>query len=159
MKGAVVFGSHLAEKINDILKNDIKDSYNMKYFFEYITSSSYENDQSTGKLKVNADPSLLEKLNNQNIVIVEDIYDSGFSLIKLIELIKGYNPQSLKTAVIFQKMNSKNLQYDYHIDYLGFLIPNEFVVGFGCDYNEEFRQLDHLCSINSYGIETFKLKK
>jgi hypoxanthine phosphoribosyltransferase len=54
-------------------------------------------------------------------------------------------------------MNKKNLDYGLKIDYLGFLIPYLFVIGFGNDYNEEFRDLNHLCIINQEGIE--KLRK
>jgi len=58
--------------------------------------------------------------------------------------------------VLLQKMNPLNLKYELRIDYLGFLIPNLFVIGFGNDYNEEFRDLNHLCVINEEGIKKFK---
>lgn len=159
LKGAVVFASHLAEKINDILKNDITNAYNMTYFFEYISVSSYENDTSTGNVKITAEEVLAKKLAGQNVVIVEDIYDSGQSLSKLIEHLKQFNVASIKSTILFQKINVEHLKYNYTVDYLGFLIPNEFVIGFGLDYNEMFRQLNHLCSISQFGIEAFKIKK
>ena len=54
-------------------------------------------------------------------------------------------------------MNPKQLKYDYEVNYLGFLIPDLFVIGFGLDYNEQFRQLNHLVTINQEGIDTFKI--
>jgi hypoxanthine phosphoribosyltransferase len=158
LKGAIVFGSHLAEKINDILKNDITNSFSMKYFFEYISISSYENDKSTGNVRIKADEKLFNKLKGQHIVIVEDIYDSGMSLNSLIEELNKQNPISIKSAILFQKTNPKHLKYNYDVNYLGFLIPDLFVIGFGLDYNEQFRQLNHLVTINQEGIDTFKIK-
>jgi hypoxanthine phosphoribosyltransferase len=159
MKGAVVYASHLAEKINDILKNDITDSYKMEFFFEYLSVSSYEDDKSTGIVKIRGDEAIMNKLKNQHVVIVDDIFDSGKSIDELLKYIKFFEPLTLKSTVLFQKMNIKHFKYDIEIDYLGFLIPNEFVIGFGMDYNEQFRQLNHLCTINQFGIDTFKIDK
>jgi len=158
MKGAITFNSVLSEKITNILKNDIKNSLNMDFQCEYISISSYENDQSTGRVTIKQDEKILEPLKGHDIIIVEDIYDSGLTMRALINYLKKFDPTSISTAVLFQKMNKKHLKLDLTIDYLGFLIPNEFVIGFGLDYNEEFRTLDHLCSINQLGIEKFKLK-
>jgi hypoxanthine phosphoribosyltransferase len=157
LKGAITFGSYLSDKISDILKTDVTNSYSMKYYFEYVSLSSYENDKSTGKVTIKADDKLFKRMGGQDVVIVEDIYDSGLSLNELIkELNTRCSPASIKTAVLFQKMNPKNLKYGYEIDYLGFLIPDEFIIGFGMDYNEQFRQLNHLCTINQAGIDAFK---
>jgi hypoxanthine phosphoribosyltransferase len=156
LKGAITFGSILADKISDILKTDVTNSYSMKYYFEYISLSSYENDKSTGVVSIKADEKLFKRMEGQHIVIVEDIYDSGLSLYELIKDLNKCNPASVKTTVLFQKMNPKNLKYNYDIDYLGFLIPDEFIIGFGMDYNEQFRQLNHLCTINQDGIDKFK---
>jgi hypoxanthine phosphoribosyltransferase len=158
LKGAIVFSSHLSDKISDILKSDVTNSYSMKYFFDYISLSSYENDKSTGKVRIKADEQLFKKLEGQNLIIVEDIYDSGLSLSELIKELEKYNPASIKSCVLFQKQNMKHLKYNYDINYLGFLIPDEFIIGFGMDYNEQFRQLNHLCTINQAGIEAYKTK-
>jgi hypoxanthine phosphoribosyltransferase len=158
LKGAIVFGTHLAEQINNILKNDITNSYSMKYFFEYISIQSYENDKSTGNVKIKADEKLLEKLRGQHIIIVEDIYDSGTSLNALMNELKKVEPLSIKSTILFQKTNPKHLEIDYEVEYLGFLIPDLFVIGFGLDYNEQFRQLNHLVTINQNGIDTFRTK-
>lgn len=158
MKGAITYNSVLSEKITSILKHDVNNSLNMDFSCEYISISSYENDKSTGVVKIKQDEKILENLKNKHIIIVEDIYDSGATMTALINYLRKFEPASIKTTVLFQKMNLKHLKYNYFVDYIGFLIPDEFVIGFGLDYNEEFRQLDHLCSINSLGIEKFKVK-
>jgi len=159
MKGAITFTAALSEKITNILKNDVKNSLNMDFQCEYISISSYENDCSTGEVKIKQDEKILEPLRGHDIIIIEDIYDSGLTMLALINFLKKFEPSSVSSAVLFQKMNVSHLELGYSINYVGFLIPNQFVIGFGLDYNEEFRTLDHLCSINQLGIEKFKIKK
>jgi hypoxanthine phosphoribosyltransferase len=65
-------------------------------------------------------------------------------------------PASLKYAIIFHKKNPKNLEYNFYADYIGFLIPDVFVFGYGMDYNELFREMSHLCVISQKGVEAFK---
>ena len=159
LKGAVLFGTVLADKITEILSNDITNSCSMTFSVEYISVKSYVDDKSTGDVKIKMDEKYLGILKSQNVLIVEDIYDSGQSLFALTRfLMLNVQPSSLKSTVLIQKMNTHHLRYDYNIEYLGFLIPDSFVVGFGMDYNEEFRQLMHLCVINQVGIEKFKNK-
>ena len=159
MKGAITYNTILSEKITNILKNDCTNSLTMDFICEYISISSYSGDKSTGNVKIKEDEKILEKLRGQDVIIVEDIYDSGLTMVKLIEFLKKFEPNSVKTTVLFQKMNPENLHLNLSIDYIGFLIPCTFVIGFGLDYNEEFRNLDHLCSISKCGIETFKIKE
>jgi hypoxanthine phosphoribosyltransferase len=158
MKGAVVFGSTLAEKITDILSNDVTNSYSMTFSVEYIDIKSYQDDKSTGDVKIKVEGKIEKELQNKHVLIVEDIYDSGQCLDKLIKYLSTLNVLSIKSTVLIQKMNVNHLKYNYQIEYLGFLIPNSFVVGFGMDYNEEFRQLRHLCVLNKEGISHFKSK-
>jgi len=159
MKGAITYNTVLSEKITNILKNDCTNSLSMNFICEYISISSYSGDKSTGNVKIKEDEKILEKLRGQDVIIVEDIYDSGLTMVKLMEFLQKFEPASVKTTVLFQKMNKKNLALNLSIDYIGFLIPCQFVIGFGLDYNEEFRNLDHLCSINKCGIDTFKIKE
>jgi hypoxanthine phosphoribosyltransferase len=158
MKGAVVFGSTLVEKINDILSNDITNSYSMSFSVEYVDIKSYVDDKSTGDVKIKIDEKVAERLRGQNVIVVEDIYDSGKSLYELDKFLLSYSPLSLKSTVLIQKMNLENLKNSYEVDYIGFLVPNSFIIGFGMDYNEKFRHLYHLCVINSEGIKQFKSK-
>lgn len=158
MKGAITYNTILSEKITNILKNDCTNSLSMDFICEYISISSYSGDKSTGKVTIKEDEKILEKIRGQNVIIVEDIYDSGLTMVHLYDYLKKFEPNLIKSTVLFQKMNMKNLQVNLSIDYIGFLIPCEFVIGFGLDYNEEFRHLDHLCAINKCGIETFKIK-
>lgn len=157
LKGAMTFASYLSEKIGTLIKNK---SSTFKYRFEYITISSYQDDKSTGNIKIKTDEGTLNQLTNKHVLVVEDIYDSGQTLNAFYELLRtNYNVLSLKSVFLLQKMNPQNLKYDFNIEYLGFLVPDDFVIGFGMDYNQEFRELGHLCCINKFGIDTFKVKE
>ena len=158
LKGAIMFGSVLAEKITEILSNDITNSCTMTFSVEYVSVKSYVDDKSSGEVKIKMDDKYQAMLKGQNVLIIEDIYDSGQSMCALSKFLIGYELTSLNTAVLIQKMNPHHLKYNYEIKYLGFLIPDSFVIGFGMDYNEEFRQLNHLCVINKEGIQKFKSK-
>jgi hypoxanthine phosphoribosyltransferase len=154
LKGAVLFGTYLQEKIYEQSKKD--DGNNIHIYLNYVQLISYHNNTSTGSVKI-LDSETLVKMKNKNVVIVEDIYDSGLCMDQFLKYLRTFEPADIKTCVLLQKMNKKNLDYGLKIDYLGFLIPNLFVIGFGNDYNEEFRDLNHLCIINQEGIE--KLRK
>jgi hypoxanthine phosphoribosyltransferase len=87
------------------------------------------------------------------VIVVEDIFDSGSTIMKLRNTLLGFQLKSLKFAVLFHKKNHKNLKHNFFADYIGFYIPDVFVIGYGMDYNEYYRDLSHLCVINQAGIE------
>mmetsp|Transcript_29212 Transcript_29212/g.30332 ORF Transcript_29212/g.30332 Transcript_29212/m.30332 type:complete len:238 (+) Transcript_29212:31-744(+) len=156
MKGAVVFASALQAKMAGIAKNNI--SFGNTIQWEYVTVSSYSNTTSTGEFVLKSAESVLLNLKGKDILVVEDVFDSGKSLFYLDKLLKKYEFKSLRYAFLFLKKNPKNLSYLIEFDYLGFMVPNDFLIGFGLDYNECFRELEHLCVINEKGIEKFKKK-
>lgn len=154
MKGAVVFANSLQNKISEVAKANKKVRNDI--FYEYITVSSYNNDKSTGVIKLKSSESVLTNLKGDNVLVIEDMFDSGKSMFLLREFLEKFEFKTLKFAVLFLKKNPINLQYLIDFDYLGFVVPNDFMVGFGLDYNECFRDLQHLCTINKLGIEKFK---
>ena len=97
-----------------------------------------------------------EQVKGRNVLIVEDIFDSGTTIIKTRDVLMKQGLASLKVCTLFHKKNVKNLKHKYVADFVGFLIPDVFVIGYGMDYNEYYRDLNHLCVINQAGIEQFK---
>ena len=95
-------------------------------------------------------------IRGNNILVVEDIFDSGTTIMKTKQVIESFGPSSLKIATLFHKRNTKNLVHNFFADYIGFVIPDEFIIGYGMDYNEYYRDLNHLCVINQAGINYFK---
>ena len=85
-------------------------------------------------------------INERHIIVVEDIVDSGLSIKYIQELMKNLKPASLRVASLLVK--PKSLKYDVKIDYIGFNIPNEFVIGYGLDYAQKFRNLKSIYALS-----------
>lgn len=118
LNGAAIFCVELALKIN------------LKMKMEFVKISSYEGTESTGKINKQLDISK-EKVEGKNIIIIEDIVDTGRSMKYLIEDLKAKNPKSLKVCSLLSKPSRREVEVN--IDYLGFEVENKFVVGYGFD--------------------------
>lgn len=125
LKGAFMFFADLVRLINFPVKVD------------FITLSSYEGKESTGIITIK-EP-LKTPIKGKHVLIVEDIIDTGKSLSKLQEVLLPQNPASLKICVLLDKKIKREI--DIPVQYTGFTIPDKFVVGYGLDFNEEFRNL------------------
>ena len=104
---------------------------------DFVKIRSYDGDSSTGTIKFRKDISA--DIDNRHVVIVEDIIDSGFTINFLVNRLKESGPKSVSVATVLYK--KKVAKLDFEIDYVGFVIPPEFVVGYGLDYNEKYRNL------------------
>lgn len=135
LKGAAMFMMDLAKKI----KNNVE--------FEFIQVESYEGTESTGKVTLKQD--LTGKLEQKNVIIVEDIIDTGRTLDFLKEYILKQNPKSLKICTLLSKPSRRIIELN--VDYIGFKIPDEFVVGYGLDYDQKFRNLPYIGVVNKDG--------
>ena len=122
---------------------------------DFIRLKSYEDDQSTGSVRVIGSDNL-EILAGKNVLIVEDMIDTGRTMKKLLTLLEGYKPHSVKVASLLVKRTP--LSCGYRPDYTGFEIPNQFLVGYALDYNEYFRDLSHICIISEKGKKKYSSK-
>jgi len=105
---------------------------------DFMAVSSYEGGtQSTGVVKIEKD--LRANITDRDIIIVEDIVDSGLTLNHLVELLSTRSPRSIRIAALLDKAAARTKPI--HVDYKGFEIPKEFVVGYGLDYDEKLRNL------------------
>jgi hypoxanthine phosphoribosyltransferase len=130
LKGSIIF-------FTDLLRH-----LEMPVTCEFLGMSSYGNQTSTtGEVKVTLD--LNEPLTGKHVVIVEDIVDSGLTLSFMLDYLKARRPLSIKTAALLFKPEALKAK-DLKIDYIGFQIPNRFVVGYGLDYAEKFRGLPYI---------------
>ena len=126
LNGAIFFATDLARALNIDCKLD------------FIKVSSYKGKKSDGKINLEKDLSL--NIEGKNIIIIEDIVDTGLTIKYLKNHIRMKNPKSIKIASLLMKPDIANLPFD--IDWVGFKIPTEFVVGYGLDYNQELRNLN-----------------
>ena len=129
LKGGVFFTCELAKRIE------------VPVSFDFMSVSSYGDDtKSSGVVKIVKD--LDDSIENKDVLVVEDIIDSGRTLSYLLENLKSRKPSSLKLCTLLDKPDRRVV--DVEVDYTGFSIPDEFVVGYGLDYDEYYRNLPYI---------------
>ncbi len=129
LKGGVCFTCELAKRIT------------VPVSFDFMAVSSYgSGTESTGQVKIKKD--LDEPLEGKDVLLVEDIIDSGNTLSSLLELLWMRKPASLKICTLLDKPSRR--VRDVKVDYVGFSIPDEFVVGYGLDYDQKYRNLPYI---------------
>jgi adenylate kinase len=131
LNGAFMFTSDLLKKIN------------IECEVSFIKMSSYQGTESSGDVKTLM--GLTHDLNNRHIILLEDIVDTGNTIDALIQIVKIHNPASIKIAAMFYKPRA--FTKNFKIDYVGIEISNEFIVGYGLDYNEKGRNLSEVYKI------------
>ena len=130
LKGSIPFVANLSKYIT------------IPISFDYMKASSYHGGtKSTGNVAVSVMPS--QNLQNRHIIVVEDIVDTGFTLSTVMKLLNDLKPASLEICTLLDKPSMRKVD-DLKIKYVGFEIPAEFVVGFGLDYDELYRQLPYV---------------
>lgn len=129
LKGSVIFTCELAKRLT------------VPVLFDFMQVSSYgSGTTSSGTLKVKKD--LDEDIAGDNVIIIEDIVDSGNTLSRLVPMLKARNPKTLKVCTLLDKPDRRTAEVD--VDYNGFIIPDEFVVGYGLDYDQKYRNLPYI---------------
>ncbi|KAI9102510.1 phosphoribosyltransferase-like protein [Phlyctochytrium arcticum] len=150
LKGAHGFFAQLMDAVKK-LKNVQGNSIPLR--LEFIKVKSYENDQSSGDVKISLSDEDMMAFKGKDLLIVEDIVDTGKTMVALIKKLKQYQPASIKVASLLVKKTDRS--NNYIPDYVGFAIPDLFVVGYCLDYNEHFRDLDHICVISDNGKKAY----
>jgi len=108
---------------------------------DFIALSSYGSaSSSSGQVRLLKD--LDQSLEGRNVIVVEDIVDTGLTLSYLLEILRARSPRALKTACLLSKPSRRKV--DVHVDYIGFTIEDRFVVGYGLDYDEQYRNLPYI---------------
>ncbi|KAH7642779.1 hypoxanthine-guanine phosphoribosyltransferase [Dermatophagoides farinae] len=157
LKGGYLFFNNLLEKIRQLHRYRLLDNPELQdeaqqIKVEFIRLKSYENTSSTNQIQVIGIESL-ETLRGRNVLIVEDIIDTGRTMVKLLDLLEQYEPRTIRVTSLLVKRTP--LSNGYMPKYTGFSIPNKFIVGCNMDYNEYFRDLNHLCVMNEYGKQKY----
>ena len=129
LKGGVFFTCELAKRIT------------VPVTIDFMSCSSYgAGTKSSGVVKLVKD--LDEPLEGKNVIVIEDIIDSGRTLSYLLEILSARKPASLKLCTLLDKPDRRVMPV--HVDYTGFEIPDEFVVGYGLDYDQRYRNLPYI---------------
>ncbi len=130
LKGVVVFYADMIRHIQVPCQMD------------FMWLSSYAGTDSTGKMLVRQD--VTADIEGRHVLILEDIFDTGNSLEFTVNHLKKQNPASIKICTLLDKPERRRPGVTLKADYVGFTIPNAFVVGYGLDYNEKYRNLPYV---------------
>ena len=130
LKGVVVFYSDMVRQIKTHCQMD------------FMWISSYAGTESTGNMIVRRDVSC--DIKGRHVLILEDIFDTGNSLNFTVKHLMSKEPASVKICTLLDKPERRNPDITLKADYVGFTIPNEFVVGYGLDFNEHYRNLPYV---------------
>jgi hypoxanthine phosphoribosyltransferase len=123
---------------------DLARSIKLDLMIDYISASSYgEEAKSSGNVRIIKD--LSQPIENKDIILVEDIIDTGYTLKSICDMLKTRNPRSIKICVLLDKPSRRKVKIT--VDYKGFEIPDLFVVGFGIDFAERYRNLPYIAYI------------
>jgi len=134
LKGAFMFLSDLVRNIDGHVSLD------------FMAVSSYaKGTTSSGEVRLLKD--LDTTLDGRNVIIVEDIVDTGLTLTYLQDILRARNPKSLRTACLLSKPSRRKV--DVQVEYIGFSIDDRFVVGYGLDYAERYRNLPHIAVLDA----------
>lgn len=134
LKGAFIFCSDLIKRVNRPLA------------LEFIALSSYgESTQSSGNVRLDMD--ITCNVEGKNVLIVEDIVDSGLTIKTLMQMLQLRNPKTVRLASLLFKPSK--LKHEVKIDYLGFEIEDKFVIGYGLDYAGRYRELPYIGVLNA----------
>ena len=129
LKGGIFFTCELAKHITTDVTLD------------FMSVSSYGAEtKSSGVVKIVKD--LDEPLEGKDVIVVEDIIDSGYTLSYLLEILSRRNPASMRLCTLLDKPDRR--KREVHVDYRGFEIPDRFIIGFGLDYDQKYRNLPYI---------------
>src|SRR3954468_23028430 len=136
MTGSIIFLADLIRKLNMPLRVGV------------IQARSYLGTE-RGALSVNAD--MLPEIAGRDVLVIDDIFDTGHTLVEVLAFLQDLGPRSIRTAVLVLKKGKQRVAM--RPDYVGFEIPDVFVVGYGLDYNDAYRNLPFLAALEPEDIE------
>lgn len=129
LKGSISYFARLCENITIPIE------------YEFLRASSYHGATSTGEVKMSYIST--NDLKGKHVIVVEDIIDTGLTLSKIMSVLQDLNPDSIEITTLLDKP-SRRIVNDIVPKYVGFVIPDEFVLGFGLDWNEKYRNLPYI---------------
>jgi len=149
LRGAFRFAKDLIQHIDKMPKQE-----SSQYSLEFIRARSYRNEEQHEIELEGIDNLTIE---NKDILILEDLVDSGRTLQKIKEKLLLANPRSLRIACLAYKRNPLNTFIVP--EYIGFSLPDQWIIGYHIDYNDYFRDISHICVLNDQGKDRFKVNQ
>ena len=135
LKGSIIFMADLIRSID------------LPIHMDFIAVSSYGSEmKSSGVVRIQYD--MKTSIEGRDVLLVDDIVDTGLTLAYLVEVLSTRDPRSLKVCVLLDKKEARKPEIDLKMDYVGFEVPNRFMVGYGLDYDEKYRNLPFIAALS-----------
>ncbi|KAL1507368.1 hypothetical protein AB1Y20_008214 [Prymnesium parvum] len=148
LKGGHQFFSDLSEALKHLT---LRGCSAPPLTFDFIRVKSYAGTETTGDVQIESLGIDLREMKGRHLLLCEDIIDTGSTMLSLIPYLESFGPKSVKVATLLTKRTPKSK--GFVADYVGFSIPDQFVVGYCLDYNEVFRDMAHICVMAEAGIK------
>jgi hypoxanthine phosphoribosyltransferase len=132
LRGSVVFITDLMRRVH------------LPMTMDFMSVSSYSGSESTGFIRIEADHKT--NIHGWDVILIDDIVDTGYTIQTVLKLLQARQPKSLRVCAMLDKKERHKV--DIPLDYVGFEIPDEFVVGYGLDIDEKGRNLPYIASVN-----------
>jgi len=140
-KGEVVLVCNL--KGGFIFLADLCRSIGIRVLIDFIATSSYKGTETNGDVRIVKD--LKTDVKGKHVILIEDIVDTGYTLKYIMQYLKLHDIKSLKVCTFLDKRCKRKVNID--INYIGFQVDDKFLVGYGLDYNEKYRELDYIAEL------------
>lgn len=127
---------------------DLMRKLDMPHQVGFLQASSYRTGTSAGNLQINQD--YFPQIADRDVLLIDDILDTGRTLSAMLSMLQTAGPRSVRSAVLLWKVGTQ--QVTLRPDYYGFQIPNQFVVGYGLDYNQNYRHLPHIAVLEPHEL-------
>ncbi|XP_010157326.1 PREDICTED: hypoxanthine-guanine phosphoribosyltransferase-like, partial [Eurypyga helias] len=150
LKGGYKFFADLLDHIKAVNQNGDR---SVPITVDFVRIKSYCHDSPTEKISIVGEE--LTTLNGKNVLVVEDIIETGRTMKALLSKLKDNEPKMVKVVSLLVKRTHRSPTYTP--DYIGFEIPDKFVVGYALDYNEYFRDLNHICILKEKAKEKYRI--
>ena len=144
LKGACPFYQHLCDALQKLKQG---------YYMEFIRASSYIGTSTSGEVSIVGSELTAKEIQNRHVIIIEDIVDTGTTISNLVPLIEKAGPKSVQVCTLLEKRLDDPASIKAKAKYAGFSIPNSFIVGYGLDYNELYRDVKDIWVISQKGID------
>eukprot|EP00611_Tribonema_gayanum_P021156 TRINITY_DN4016_c0_g1_i1.p1 TRINITY_DN4016_c0_g1~~TRINITY_DN4016_c0_g1_i1.p1 ORF type:complete len:234 (-),score=52.07 TRINITY_DN4016_c0_g1_i1:435-1136(-) len=150
LKGGNAFFQDLLQSLRNFA--EFNDEIYVPFTYDFIRVKSYVGTQSSRECQIIGGD--MSRLKGRNVLLVEDIIDTGNTMQALLPILREQSPKSLKVASLLEKRTERSS--GFKANYVGFSIPDKFVVGYCLDFDEFYRDMLHLCVISEAGIAKFK---
>jgi len=156
LRGGSRFFNDLLEQFDRLNTGTPPGGHTLDITVEFIRVKSYDGDKSSGEVRLQGEETWQQFCSGKNVLLVEDVIDTGLTMKKLLEVLEGHGTKSLTVTALCKKRRS---DCSYVPDYCGFEVPDRYIVGYNYDFNNHFREMAHVCFLGEKAKDIYPAEK